>query len=154
MDNYFDREFLALERELKQLKTAAQRSSGAVVTTSQAVSVSVPLAMNSSQTECSGEKKYRLVSDRDTIFNITLDWYNENVIEAWRTARISRSARIETAALNDGSILVNVLVVGTNWSTDGSDDLSRLERGESVNVGVNMTVLATDDFEIQEVQNG
>lgn len=149
MESFFDREFLALERELQLLKTSAQRSSGTVETVSSTLPVSVPLSISGSGNSCSGSRTYIIKPESESVLNITLDWYHENVMEEWRVARISRSARVRTVELPNGDLGVNVVVTGTNWSENDNDDLSRLRRGESVSVNVNLTIQSTNNFEVE-----
>ena len=151
MENYFDREILALERELSQIKTAAQRSSGVIKTVSKTIQVSVSLVISESRTFCRGYTYYEITTNSDSILQITLDWYHQNVMDEWKIARTSRYILARTVRLNNGKLGIQVVSQGTNWSADQSDDLSRLERGESISITANMTILSTDNFTIRKL---
>ena len=151
MDNYFENEILRIERELSQLKTAAQRSSSVIDTVSQTIPVSVPLSTNASQTICRGEIGYSLEADTNSILDITLDWYHQDVSLEWQVPRISRRIGVYKSELTDGKIGILVFAYGTNWSPDGSDDLSRLKRGESVSITANMTIQSTNNFVVRQI---
>ena len=73
MNNYFEREILAIERELSWVKTASQRSSGVIDTVSQTISFSIPLGMNTSQTLSQGVVYYEITPQDYSIFDITLE---------------------------------------------------------------------------------
>lgn len=149
MHNYFEREITALERELYLLKTAAQRSSGTVETLSRTLQLNLPLSMNAAQTTCSGDIYYVVNCDSDSIVNATLDWYYENVADAWKSYRPTRSATLDRFMLSDGSLLLRVVVYGSDWSSDASDDLSKLKNGQSVSIPVKLTVQCTDNFTLE-----
>lgn len=151
MEQFFEREFLALERELSQLKTAAQRSSGMVETTSKTIPLSIPLQISSSGMACDGSVEYKLKAESNSIITVTLDWYYENVAEEWQLYRTSRAVRVSQIGLPNGYIGITVTASGTDYSTDQSDDLSRLERGESVSITANMTILSTNEFTLERV---
>lgn len=151
MNDYFEREILAVEDELSQLKTAAQRSSGTVETTSKTVAVSVPLSMNAARTTCSGSVAYLITCEHNAAVMATLDWYYGNVADNWRTPRATRRARVSTKMQPDGKILATVTCNGTSVVDSGTSDLARLKNGESVSISVNLTVRATDNFTIGAV---
>lgn len=154
MNNFFEREVLSLERELLWLKTCAQRSSGVVETVTKTVAVSVPLSMNTQQTSCSGVVYYVVEPESTAIIIPTLDWYcSGSNWDVGRTPSIVRTAGVVERTLGNGRRRIAVSVSGTNFSTDASDDLSRLRRGETVSVSVNLTVRASDNFTIG-VYNG
>ena len=151
MEQYFEREFLAIERELSMLKTAAQQSSGVVETTTKTTSLTISLSIDSSGLTCSGYARYRVKPDKDAIIIATLDWYHQNVADEWKPFRTSRSISLNKFALPNGYIGIEITVAGTNSSTDQSDDLSKLEKGQSVNVSATMTIKCTDEFTLEKV---
>lgn len=147
MDGYFEKEFMALEKELTYLKTSAQRSSGTITTISKTIQVNVNLV--NYDTFCRGEAYYIIKPEADSIVNITLDWYFQDVAKEWEVPRVSRSIRFRKIALPDNTIGVQIYAAGTTWSLDDNDDLSRLKRGESVIISANMTVQCTNNFTIE-----
>lgn len=149
MNDYFEREFMAVEKELLRLKTSAQRSSGTVITTKTTQAVRVELVAYN--TYCRGYSYYKIIPENDSIVNITLDWYHEDVSKEWQVPRVSRMINFNKIMLPDNSIVIEVSAYGTNWSTDGTDDLSRLRNGETVVVTANMTVQSTNNFTIESM---
>lgn len=148
MNDYFEREILAVERELTRLKTAAQRSSGTVVTTKASKEINIEL--HNTSAGCRGEADYVITMSKDCLVNITLDWYFEDVTKEWQPFRTSRSMSYHKSILPDGKIGVHIIARGTDYSTDGSDDESRVARGETIVLTTTMTVLATNNISIEE----
>lgn len=149
MNDYFEREFLALERELLRLKTSAQRSSGTVVTTKTVQPISVQLV--DLNTYCRGYTYYVIEPETDSIVNITLDWYYEDVSKEWQVPRVSRSFGVNKIIQPSGKIILEFYAYGTTWSTDNSDDLSRLRNGETVIITANATIQSTNEFTIRSM---
>lgn len=151
MDDYFGREFSTLEREIRQLKTAAIKSSANVETVATTIAVSIPLSISSSQTYCRGYTYYKVSCERDSIVMVTLDWYHTDIMVEWQTPRITRSIEVHKCMLSDGSFGIELIGNGTTYSTDGTDDLSRLRNGQSVSIAANMTVRATNNFAVEQI---
>ncbi len=149
MNDYFEREFVALERELLRLKTSAQRSSGTVVTTKTIIPVEVKLI--NYDTYCRGYSYYVIEPSSDSIINVTLDWYYEDVSKEWQVPRVSRSFGVNKTIQQSGKIILEFYAYGTTWSTDSSDDLSRLKNGETVIITANATIQSTNDFTIRSM---
>ncbi len=149
MNDYFEREFLSLERELLRLKTSSQRSSGTVVTTKTVQPISVQLV--DLNTFCRGYSYYVIEPKNASIVNITLDWYYEDVSKEWQVPRVSRSFGFNKIIQPSGNIVLEFYAYGTTWSTDGSDDLSRLKDGETVILTANATIQSTNDFTIRSM---
>lgn len=149
MNEYFEREFLALERELLRLKTSAQRSSGTVITTKITQPISVQLV--DLNTYCRGYAYYVIEPETDSIVNITLDWYYEDVSKEWEVPRVSRSFGVNKIIQPSGKIILEFYAYGTTWSTDSSDDLSRLGNGETVIITANATIQSTNSFTIRSM---
>lgn len=151
MNDYFEREFLILERELVRLKTAAQRSSGTVATVSKTIKVVIPLSLNSSGTSCSGDITYRVIPETNSLVIATLDWYHENIQNDWEIPRTSRAVALYETQVDNGGLQLRVAAEGTQYSSTGTSDVQKLQNGQSVSIEVNLTILATNNFTIMEV---
>lgn len=151
MENYYNSEFGAMEKELYWLKTAAIKSAANIETTAKTVRIDVPLAISSSQTYCIGYVYYKIKCENESIVMVTLDCYHTDIMVEWQTPRINRSLDIVKMRLPDGSIGLEIYANGTTFSTDGTDDLSRLRNGESVIISANLTVRATNNFTLEKV---
>lgn len=153
MNEYFENEILRIEREILWLKTCAIQSSATVETVKKNTTVNVPLSMNAPQTSCRGSVSYVVTPDTNAIVMATLDWYHQDVTKEWEIARTSRLIDIDETVLSNGKIKLTISAIGTNYSTDGTDDLSKLKNGQSVSISAVLTVRATDNFTL-EVYNG
>lgn len=151
MQNYFDSELLNLERELTQLKTGTVKSSAVVKSIAKTIDISVPLSLSGSGLVANGEKNYRVHLDKESIVISTLSWYHDDVTKEWEAQRTSRRARLHQMDFPDGDAGLTLVIVGTDYSTDGTDDVSRLNNGQSVSVPIKLTVTCTSDFVIEEI---
>lgn len=148
MNDYFDREVLSVERELVRLKTAAQKSSQVVDTVAKTVSVNVPLSVVSGGTTCKGEVHYAVSCDTDSIIMATLNWYHGNIYDEWQVPRISRAMKVDKVRMSNDNIGLIITAYGTNYSADGTDDLTKLKNGQSVTISASLTVRCTDNFTV------
>lgn len=148
MNNYFDRELKQLERELTYLKTARQKSATAVGLISHSVNVSIPLALNSSQTNATGYKAYSIDNgEYDQLATATLNWYIDNVYDYWKPTQLPDSAR--KASLQMGVYRNNQTAVVR--VTGSHADIETLKGGGSVTVNVTLTVTSTGDFTLRSL---
>ncbi len=148
MNNYFDRELKQLERELTYLKTARQKSATAVGLISHSVSVSIPLALNSSQTNATGYKAYAIDNgEYDQLATATLNWYIDNIYDYWKPTQLADSARKASIQMgiyrNNQTAVVRV--------TGSHADIETLKGGGSVSVNVTLTVTSTGDFTLRSL---
>lgn len=151
MQNYFDNELLNIERELTQLKTGTVKSAAVIDSISKTINISVPLSISSSGLVATGEKNYRVSLPKPSIVISTLDWYHGDVTKEWEAQRTSRRARIHQMDFPNGDTGITIVITGTDYSTNNTDDLSRLKNGESVSVPVQLTVTCTNDFNLEEI---
>lgn len=149
MDNYFASEISSIEKELIRIKTSNSKSAGVIQTVSKTVDVSVPLSLNQSQTTARGHKDFRITPEQDAIFMCTLDWYSEDILIDHQIPRTVRGASISESDYN-GVRIVSVSINGTQFGSN--NDVQRLINGESVTVNAKLTIRATCDFTIEEVE--
>lgn len=151
MDNYFDREIEYLENELTNLKTAAQKSAGAIKTTSKTISVSVNLKyedISYPTGSARAAKYYEVITDKDAIIIPTLSWYFGDVMEGANVYFVTREIRMRTGLRQNGNFAFELYFIGTEQGNNS--DAARTKRGETVTVSVNLTVLCTQNFTLQE----
>lgn len=150
MNEYFEREITALERELTNLKTTAQRSAGIIETISKTVDVNVPLGLEYNAGGVAfarGKAIYQVTPESDSIVVFTLDWYNGDVYKVWDPWLITRTISTNTVKLDDGRICIIISVEGTMTTDDGTmSDVEKLKQGQSVVVNVKLTARSTDNF--------
>ena len=80
MENYFSSEIKTIKRELTRLKTSMNKSAGVVQTVAQSVDMNIPLQLAYSGSSAIGYKYYRIITEKDAIVSINLEWYSENVL--------------------------------------------------------------------------
>lgn len=150
MNDYFEKEILNLERELKNLKTSAQRSGGIVRVVSQTVHVSVNLEWEDISWptgSARAEATYEVITDRNALIMPTLSWYDEDVFEpAFGT---KREIRMQRGVLSNGNQSIYLYFIGSEQGEDS--DAARTKRGETVAVTVDLTITSTQDFVIRKI---
>lgn len=152
MNDYFEKEILSLEQELRNLKTSAQRSAGVIESISKTVDISIPLKIEYNDGGVAfarGETTYQVVPDSDSLIMITLDLYNEDVSKMWEPWQSTRTITLFKVKLDDGRVGIQIDVEGSQIDYDGKEtDLEKLQRGQEVNVPIKLTVRSTDDFSV------
>lgn len=148
MENYFSSEIKTIQRELTRLKTSMNKSAGVVQTVAQSVDMTIPLQLAYSGTSAIGYKYYRIVTDKNAIVSINLEWYSENVLIDYEVPSTVR--KINIAESEQGGVRrIAITAHGSQFGTNS--DVSRLERGETVTINNRLTVRATCNFVIEEV---
>ena len=150
MNEYFEREILHLERELTNLKTAAQKSSAIMKTTSQTVTVTVQLQyedISYPTGSARAQAAYEIDTDKPAIVMPTLSWYDEDVHEPIFGTK--REIRMTTGILNNGNYGVFLYFIGSE--AGDNSDAARTKRGEVVMVSVDMKISANQEFTIRKV---
>lgn len=149
MDDYFNREFTFLEKELVRLKTSAQKSAGSVKMLSKTVTVSVDLVFEDTgvlpRTRASAY--YEVITDNDAIIIPTLDWYNGDITKAAAVGFTTRKITMATGILRSGNFGIKLYFTGSEG--DANSDGERAKRGETITISVNLTVSASQDFTIR-----
>jgi hypothetical protein len=151
MEQYFDNEIKNMERELLYLKTASQKSASAIKTISKTVSVSANLEYQDISWptgSARANKWYKVTTSDDAIIIPTLSWYHGDVTQAADIEYVTRKIQMATGII-DGNFTIGLYFVGTEKGDNS--DAARTKRGETVTVTVDLTVLCTQDFQIQEV---
>lgn len=150
MNDYFETEIKALEKELTNLKTTAQRSAGVIETVSKTIDVNIPLHIeyNAFGVDFArGEAIYQATPASNSILLFSLDWYSGDVYKLDDLSITTRSISSNTVRLDDGRICMVIGVEGTRETDDGTmSDIERLRQGQSVVVNVKLTVRSTDNF--------
>lgn len=141
MQDYFERELLNIKREITYLKTAMQKSAGIVETTSQSVSLNLPLSLDEYQINATGRARFRVISSDDILMMTTLNWYYEDITKSSDYPRTTRYGDVIT--FYDDTPIIRVIVRGTQ------SDVNTLKNGGSVSVNVVLTVRATDEFTLE-----
>lgn len=150
MDNYFDREFNSLEKELLRLKTSAQKSAGVMKTISKTVNVTVNLQYKDYSYPTGSARAdafYEVVTDADAIVIPTLDWYYGDINQSASLDNSTRRIMVWWGFRPNGNIGIHLYFIGTE--PGDNSDAARTKRGETVTVSVNLTVLCTQDFVIR-----
>lgn len=140
MNNYFEREIRQLKKELLQLKTSSQKSAGLVPIISRTANVSIPLSLNSIQTECSGEIIYLIEPNSDALIIPTLDKYYDDIMLNDRLPYRTRKVSLALTVGTDGRYLLRITGRGD------TNDVSSLVGGGSVNLNTILTVQCSDNF--------
>lgn len=147
MENYFSSEIKTIKRELTRLKTSMNKSAGVVQTVAQSVDMNIPLQLAYSGSSAIGYKYYRIITEKDAIVSINLEWYSENVLIDYEVPSTVR--RITVAEREQGGIRrITITAHGSEYGTNS--DVSRLKRGETVTINNKLTVRATCNFTIEE----
>lgn len=150
MDNYFDSEFNNLEKELLRLKTSGQKSASSIKTISKTIHISVNLQYEDISWptgSARATKHYRIITNNDAIIIPTLSWYYGDVTEGANVYFTTRKIRVDMGLLQN-YYAVRLYFIGTEQGDNS--DAARTKRGETVTVSVDMTVLSTQDFTIEE----
>lgn len=150
MDNYFSSEIKNIKNELTRIKTSMRKSAGVIQTVVKTIDVGVQLSLASSGTQARGYKYYSIVTDQDAVVSVSLEWYSENILVDYQIPRIVRSSFVSEREQN-GTMRITIGAYGTEFGTN--NDVSRLERGETVIINNKLTVRATTNFVIRE-ENG
>lgn len=148
MDDYFNREFDFLERELTQLKTSSQRSASAVSTVIKTVNVSVNLQYEDISYPTGSARAlvyYEVDTDEDVIIMPTLSWYYGDITQAANVFFTTRRIDMDSGWLTPSNKYgIALYFIGTEQGDNS--DAARTKRGETVTVSVDLTVLCTQDF--------
>lgn len=148
MDNYFEHEIMTLERELRQLKTAQQKSAGQVPTVYQTTSIQIPLHLGSSQSTARGEATFKITTPKSSYIIATLAKYFDNVLVSAKVPRETRSMIITLGKLSENSYSVHIIANGTEGA---NSDVTTLRDGGSVVLENSLTVQSTDNFTLEQI---
>lgn len=148
MDNYFEREIMTLERELRQLKTAQQKSAGQVPTIFKSISFNVPLSLDSSQTTAHGSAAFRVTTADNCLIIPTLAKYYDNIALAEYIPLKTRYMTIVVGKLAQNTYLIELSARGTEGA---NSDVSTLIGGGSVVLDNTLTVQSTDEFTLEQI---
>lgn len=146
MDNYFDREILQMERELLRLKTSQQKFAGSVPTVKKSIQISVPLALAGGGFTARGEIQCKITLDHISLVYPTLAKYYDDVLLSPYVGDRTRYFSMEMYHNGDDRIL-QIVAHGTNYGQN--NDVATLKNGGSVSLTNTITVVATDDFEME-----
>lgn len=146
MENYFSSEITQIEKELTRLKTSMSKSAGVIQTVTKSVDVEVPLALNTGLTTATGSVSYRIRPEKDAIIVCTLNWYSEDVTKDYMIPRIVRNVYLRENMDGEDRI-VKVNAIGTQFGDN--NDVQKLINGQSVSVGVKLTIQATCEFTME-----
>lgn len=147
MDNYFEREIMAMERELRQLKTAQQKSAGLVPTKSKSLSFSVSLHLNSYSTSAIGTASFKVTTTNDCLIIPTLSKYYDNITLSEYVPLKTRYMVFEIGKLTQNVYLISISARGTEGA---NSDVTTLQNGGSVVLDNIITVQGTDDFTLEQ----
>lgn len=148
MDNYFEREIMTLEREIRQLKTAQQKSAGQVPTIFKSISFNVPLSLNSSQTTAHGSAAFRVTTTDNCLIIPTLAKYYDNIALAEYIPLKTRYMTITIGKIAQYTYLIELSARGTEGA---NSDVSTLIGGGSVVLDNTLTVQSTDEFTLERI---
>lgn len=151
MQEYFEREISSMERELRYLKTCAQRSAGSMVVASQTLNLSVPLQYIHNpplNDQARASKWFEIITSKDELIVPTLSWYFQDLSQASSTIFTTRVIQLWTGILPNGNYGVNLYFIGSEVGVN--NDAERLKNGETIEISVDLTVRCTGDFEIRE----
>lgn len=144
MEEYFTREIKRIRRELTDLKTTDQKSAGVVPTTTQTISVSIPLTLSSSDM-ASGTAHIKVVTGADALIMATLDSYYGDITQATNYPATTRGVQLLQDYLGEGIIVIRLVAEGN------ADDRSTLSGGGSVSITKQLTVRATEPFSLEQI---
>lgn len=146
MENYFNREVLQLERELLRLKTSQQKFAGSVPTAKKSININVPLSLDAGGFTATGKLYCRITVKNGSLVYPTLQKYYDNVMLSPYTE--SRTRVFTLDMYNDGdNIILEIIATGTNYGQN--NDMDTLKNGGSVSLTNTITVVATDNFELE-----
>lgn len=151
MQEYFENELKNMERELRYLKTSAQRSAGAMVVASKTLNLTVPLQYIHNpplNDQARADKWFEVITDKDELIIPTLSWYFQDLSQASSTIFTTRVIELFQTMLPNGNYGLYLYFIGSEIGTN--NDAERLRNGETVEVSVDLTVRCTSDFEIRE----
>lgn len=148
MDNYFEREIMTLEREIRQLKTAQQKSAGQVPTIFKTISFNVSLSLDSSQTMARGSAAFKVATANNCLIIPTLTKYYDNVALAEYIPLKTRYMTITIGKLAQNTYLIELSARGTEGA---NSDVSTLIGGGSVVLDNTLTVQSTDEFTLEQI---
>lgn len=148
MDNYFEREIMAMERELHQLKTAQQKSAVLVPTKSKSLSFSVSLHLNSYSSGAYGSASFKVTTSNDCLIIPTLAKYYDNISLSEYIPLKTRYMVITIGKLAQNSYLITLSARGTEGA---NSDVTTLQNGGSVVLDNTITVQGTDDFTLEQI---
>lgn len=146
MDNYFDREILQMERELLRLKTSQQKFAGSVPTVKKSIQISVPLALAGGGMTARGQIYCKIVPENTALVYPTLSKYYDDVLLFPYVEDRTRSFSMEMYH-NGDDLYLEIRAIGTNYGQN--NDVDTLRNGGSVSLTNTITVVATDDFEME-----
>jgi len=141
MENYFDKQLLAIERELVGLKTSSLKSAAAVETIADSVNLSLPLQLNGAGTVASASKLYKIVIQGNELIMPTTDWHFGDVTQYPQNS--TRRAYCQLGRTSGGDMLLQVVVRGDD------NDVTTLKNGGSVSLSVELTVRCTGTFTLE-----
>lgn len=148
MDNYFEHEIITLEQELRQLKTAQQKSAGQVPTIHKSLSFRVSLSLNSSQAIARGSAAFKVTTTNNCIIIPTLAKYYDNIALAEYIPLKTRYMVLTIGKLSQNEYLIKLSARGT----EGVDsDVTTLQNGGSVVLENSLTVQSTDNFTLEQI---
>lgn len=142
MQEYFEQEITAIEKELRWLKTSAVKSGATITSISKSLPYNIPLELTSS-TNAAGSARFRLTVDDNANFNATLDKYFDNIVAG--PYGDSRRRAVEVSYISSGVYVIRVYARGD------SNDISTLERGGQATMGGTLTVCCTDNFVLEAI---
>lgn len=149
MENYFDRELMAIEREIRQLKTAQNKSAGKVSTVYRTISFRIPLRLNSSETVASGSAKFRVSVTNNGIIIPTMAKYYDDVTLSETIPLRTRFMLFSVGKLDQTTYLITVSARGTGGA---NSDVTTLRNGGSVVLDNTIMVQSTDNFTLEQIQ--
>lgn len=148
MDNYFDREILQMERELLRLKTSQQKFAGSVPTIKKNLQISVPLALAAGGLTARGQIYCKIVPESTALVYPTLAKYYDDVLLFPYVEDRTRSFSMEMYQ-NGNDLYLEIIAYGTNYGQN--NDVATLKNGVSVSLTNTITVVATDNFELEVI---
>lgn len=140
MEEYFTKEIKRIKQELTDLKTTSQKSAGVIPTTSQTVSVSIPLSLNAAGTSASGHVAYTVTPENGAIIVSTLDHYYDDITKVVDFPATTRSIVLMQNALNNDEYILYL------YGRGDANDRSTLSGGGSVSLTAQLTVRSTANF--------
>lgn len=150
MQNYFENEVKNVERELLWLKTSGQKSASAIDTASEKISLNVNLEYQEISYltgSARASKWYRVRTDDDAIIVPTLSWYYGDISQAANPEFTTREIQMSTGIMN-GVFVIGLYFIGTEKGDNS--DAARVKRGETVTVSVDLNIVCTSEFTVEE----
>lgn len=147
MENYFTAELDYLDKELTHLKTSIQRSSSDILFAKKSASVSIPLSLNTSQTDARGSIIFKITSSSPILVFPYLNEYYDDISKSGTTQRETRFFQILEGA-NNNNIFIRITAYGTQGA---NSDVQALINGQSITLNNTLTIYATDNFEMEQL---